>query len=141
MPRRPSTATISNRRCACCAPAVWSPSTTHCGTTGWPTLRSAIPKPSPCGSCAAPCAPTTGCCRPCCRSVTAFLPQSSVTGSDSGHYLVVPKLVRPTVDVHDSWLEAVSEPGHEPRLLDDQHVAHMLEPEGFALYGRRSLEV
>lgn len=53
---------------------------------------------------------------------------------------VVPTLVRPTVDVHDSWLEAVGEPGYEPRWLDDLQLADMVTPEGFATYVRRQLE-
>ncbi len=51
----------------------------------------------------------------------------------------MPTLVRPTVDVHDSWLEAVSEPGYEPRWLDDLQLADMATLEGFATYVERQL--
>ncbi len=53
---------------------------------------------------------------------------------------LVPELVRPTVDVHESWLEAVSEPGYEPRWADDLQLADMTHPEGFAIYVRRQLQ-
>ena len=48
-----STAPTSPRRCGCCAPAAWWPSTTRCGTTGSPTRPSATRRPSRSASSAA----------------------------------------------------------------------------------------
>ena len=52
----------------------------------------------------------------------------------------MPALVRPLVDVHESWLEAVSEPGYEPRWADDLQLADMSRPETFATYVQRQLD-
>lgn len=52
----------------------------------------------------------------------------------------MPNLVRPTIDVHESWLEAVSEPGYEPRWADDLQLADLADPDGFASYVQRQLE-
>lgn len=54
--------------------------------------------------------------------------------------MLMPTLVRPTVDVHDSWLEAVREPGYEPRWADDLQLADMILPDGFARYVQRQLD-
>jgi predicted acetyltransferase len=63
-----------------------------------------------------------------------------MTGVDRGTIGLVPELVRPTVDVHESWLEAVGEPGYEPRWADDLQLADMVRPEGFAAYVRRQID-
>lgn len=63
-----------------------------------------------------------------------------MTGPDRGTIDPVPELVRPTVDVHESWLEAVGEPGYEPRWADDLQLADMVRPEGFAAYVRRQID-
>src|SRR4051812_29624100 len=71
MPTSRSTPPTSTRRCACCVPAAWWPSTTPSGTTGSPTPPSGTRRLPPSVSSAAPWPTTSRSCRSCCPSATA----------------------------------------------------------------------
>jgi len=46
----------------------------------------------------------------------------------------MPELISPSAHVHTSWLEAVVEPGYEPRWADDVDMDHLRDPGAFAAY-------
>jgi hypothetical protein len=53
----------------------------------------------------------------------------------------MPELISPSSHVHVSWLEAVTEPGYEPRWADDFDLETLRDPRAFVAYvsdsGRR----
>jgi predicted acetyltransferase len=53
----------------------------------------------------------------------------------------MPELIVPTTRVHASWLDALAEPGYEPRWADDFDIEELTDPGAFAAYvaGQRAL--
>jgi predicted acetyltransferase len=46
----------------------------------------------------------------------------------------MPELISPSTRVHVSWLEALTEPGYEPRWADDLDIEQLRDPRAFAAY-------
>jgi len=46
----------------------------------------------------------------------------------------MPELISPSTHVHASWLEALTEPGYEPRWADDVDIEQLKNPHAFAAY-------
>lgn len=46
----------------------------------------------------------------------------------------MPELISPSSHVHVSWLEAVTEPGYEPRWADDFDLVTLRDPRAFVAY-------
>jgi predicted acetyltransferase len=46
----------------------------------------------------------------------------------------MPELISPSAHVHASWLDAVAEPGYEPRWADDVDVEQLTDARAFAAY-------